>query len=55
MDTKPVYIPQYRQAPGYLEEAERMKDNWLVNGLVRESFSSWNAPILMIKKPDGTL
>ena len=55
MDCKPIYIPQYRQSPILMEKAERMNAEWLSAGLTRQSFSSWNAPVLMVPKPGGGL
>ena len=52
---KPIFIPQYRQPHFHMEEAEKMTKDWIKQGLVRNSFSSWNAPILLIKKPKGKL
>ena len=54
-DCRPVYIPQYRQPPNYMEDAEQKAEAWEKDGLIRKSFSSWNAPVLMVPKPDGTL
>jgi transposase InsO family protein len=52
---KPVYTPQYRHPPEHMQEAERMAGDWINRGLIRNSFSSWNAPILMVQKPGGGL
>lgn len=54
-DLYPIYIPQFRQSPFHLQEAERMTAEWLDRELVRHSFSSWNSPVLMIPKPKGGL
>ena len=54
-DEMPIYVPQFRQSPAYAQAAEDMVRGWLKDGLVRESFSSWNAPVLIVKKPNGGL
>jgi putative transposase len=54
-DINPIYIPQFRQSPFHLQEAERMTAEWLERELVRHSYSSWNSPVLMIPKPKGGL
>lgn len=52
---KPVYTPPYRvpqaQLPAVREEVQRM----LKAGIVTASRSAWGSPLLMVKKPDGSL
>ena len=54
-DTQPIYIPPYRIAPAELMEFKEQLKDLLETGLIRPSISPWGAPVLFIKKKDGSL
>ena len=45
----------YRMAPAELKELKVQLQNLLDKGFVRPSVSPWGAPVLFVKKKDGTL
>ncbi|XP_070026069.1 uncharacterized protein [Nicotiana sylvestris] len=51
-NTQPISIPPYWMAPAELREL--LKD-LLDKGFIRPSGSSWGAPVLFVKKKDGSL
>ncbi|CAH9075667.1 unnamed protein product, partial [Cuscuta epithymum] len=53
--TKPISIPPYRMAPAELQELKVQLQELLDNGFIRPSHSPWGAPVLFVKKKDGTL
>ncbi|XP_070004416.1 uncharacterized protein [Nicotiana sylvestris] len=53
--TQPIFIPPYRMA---LKELKRLKDHLeelVAKGFIRPSVSLWGAPVLFVKKKDGTM
>ena len=50
---KPVSKPPYRQTPKMRAETERLTNEMLQNGIIRESNSPWHAPVVLVKKPNG--
>ena len=50
-----VSIPPYRMAPLELQELKKQLQELLDKGFVRPSVSPWGAPVLFVKKKDGTL
>ncbi|XP_070045683.1 uncharacterized protein [Nicotiana tomentosiformis] len=50
--TQPIFIPPYHMAPKELKE--QLKE-LLAKGFVRLSVSPWAAPMLFVKKNDGTM
>ena len=54
-DTKPIYIPPYRMAPAELKELKDQLQDLLSKGFIRPSVSPWGAPVLFVKKKDGTM
>ncbi|CAH9139040.1 unnamed protein product [Cuscuta epithymum] len=52
--TKPISIPPYRMAPAELTELKTQLQELLDNGFIRPSHSPWGAPVLFVKKKDGT-
>ena len=52
---EPVSKAPYRMAPAELKELKIQLQELLNLGFVRPSFSSWGAPVLFVKKKDGTL
>ena len=53
--TAPVSRAPYKMAPSYLKELKVQLQELLDKGFVRPSVSPWGAPILFVKKKDGTL
>ncbi|WMV45580.1 hypothetical protein MTR67_038965 [Solanum verrucosum] len=51
-ETQPISIPPYRMAPAELKE--QLKD-LLEKGFIRPSHFPWGAPVLFVKKKDGSL
>ena len=53
--TTPVSRAPYRMAPAELKELKVQLQELLDKGFVRPSISPWGAPVLFVKKKDGTL
>ena len=51
----PASITPYRMAPLELKEFELKLQELLEKGFIRPSVSPWGAPVLFVKKKDGTL
>ena len=52
---KPVHAPYYKAPPPKVrEELDRETDKLLAAGIARESQSPYSAPIVLVKKPDGS-
>ena len=51
----PASITPYRMAPLELKELKLQLQELLENGFIRPSVSPWGAPVLFVKKKDGTL
>ncbi|XP_070025996.1 uncharacterized protein [Nicotiana sylvestris] len=54
-DTQPISIPPYRMAPAELNELREQLKDLLDKGFIRPSVSPWGAPVLFVKKKDGSL
>ncbi|WMV58989.1 hypothetical protein MTR67_052374, partial [Solanum verrucosum] len=54
-DTQPISIPPYRMAPTELKELKEQLKDLLEKGFIRPSQSPWGAPVLFVKKKDGSL
>ena len=54
-DSKPPAQRTYRMSPAELAEVRRQLDKYLEKGWVRPSTSPYGAPILFVRKKDGTL
>ena len=52
---KPASITPYRMAPLELKELKLQLQELLEKGFIRPSVSPWGAPMLFVKKKDGTL
>ena len=48
-----VNVPQYRQPYFDNDTMEEMALEWEKVGFVRKSTSSWNSPVLLVKKANG--
>ena len=53
--TEPISIPPYRMAPAELRELKAQLEELLSKGYIRPSISPWGAPVLFVKKKDGSL
>ena len=53
--TEPISIPPYRMAPVELKELKAQLEELLSKGFIRPSTSPWGAPVLFVKKKDGSL
>ncbi|KAG8481374.1 hypothetical protein CXB51_026156 [Gossypium anomalum] len=53
--TAPVSIAPYRMAPKELVELKAQIQELLDRGFIRPSISPWGAPVLFVKKKDGTM
>ena len=53
--TEPISIPPYRMSPAELRELKAQLEELLSKGLIRPSISPWGAPVLFVKKKDGSL
>ena len=53
--TKPISIASYRMAPAELNELKVQMEELLSKGFVKTSTSPWGAPVLFVKKKDGSL
>ncbi|XP_071917037.1 uncharacterized protein [Coffea arabica] len=51
----PISKTPYRMAPAELKELKMQQQDLLERDFIRESDSSWGAPVLFIKKKDGSL
>ncbi|KAH0711565.1 hypothetical protein KY289_007524 [Solanum tuberosum] len=54
-DTRPISIPPYRMAPAELKELKEQLRDLLDKGFIRPSVSPWGAPVLFVRKKDGSL
>ena len=52
---QPISIPPYRMALLELRELKVQLQDFLDKGFIRPSTSPWGAPVLFIKKKDGSL
>ena len=53
--TEPIFIPPYRMSPAKLRELKAQLEELLSKGFIRLSISPWGAPVLFVKKKDGSL
>ncbi|KAK8948495.1 hypothetical protein KSP39_PZI006255 [Platanthera zijinensis] len=53
--TRPIAKVPYRMAPRELEELRIQLDELLAKGFIRQSSSPWGAPVLFVKKKDGSM
>ena len=53
--TTPISKAPYRMAPPELAELKKQLQELLDKGLIRPSVSPWGAPVLFVKKKDGSL
>ncbi|XWS48223.1 hypothetical protein CRYUN_Cryun13aG0055700 [Craigia yunnanensis] len=53
--TQPIYIPLHRMSSLKLRELNAQLQDLLDMGFIRPSISPWGAPVLFVKKKDGSL
>ena len=53
--TWPIARAPYRMAPAEMRELRDQIEQLLGQGLIRRSTSPWGAPVLFVKKRDGSL
>ena len=53
--TEPISIPPCRMALAELRELKAHLEEFLSKGFIRPSISPWGAPVLFVKKKDGSL
>ncbi|XP_052490820.1 uncharacterized protein LOC128043056 [Gossypium raimondii] len=53
--TAPISIPPYRMSPTELKELKVQLQDLLDRGFIRPSISPWGAPVLFVKKKDGSM
>ncbi|KAG8477207.1 hypothetical protein CXB51_030530 [Gossypium anomalum] len=53
--TTPISIAPYRMAPTELKELKTQLQELVNRGFIRPSHSPWGAPVLFVKKKDGSL
>lgn len=53
--TTPISIPTYRMAPAELKELKVQLQDLVDKGFIRPSISPWGAPVLFVKRKDGSL
>ena len=54
-DAKPINRPPFRMSPAELDELQRQLNELSSLGFIRPSTSPWGAPVLFVKKKDGTM
>ena len=54
-ETEPISIPPYRMAPAELRELKAQLEELLSKEFILPSISPWGAPVLFMKKKDGSL
>ncbi|GJV56705.1 putative reverse transcriptase domain-containing protein [Tanacetum coccineum] len=52
---EPISKAPYRMAPVELKELKEQLQEMLENGFIRPSVSPWGAPVLFVKKKDGSM
>ncbi|XP_057248286.1 uncharacterized protein LOC130590244 [Beta vulgaris subsp. vulgaris] len=53
--TAPISKAPYRMAPAEMKELNKQLEELLEKGYIRPSYSPWGAPVLFVKKKDGSL
>ncbi|WMV55510.1 hypothetical protein MTR67_048895 [Solanum verrucosum] len=54
-DTRPISIPPYKMALTKLKDLKEELKDILDKGFIRPSVSHWDAPVLFVRKKDGSL
>ena len=53
--TEPISRAPYKMAPAELKELKVQMEEMVNKGFVRSSMSPWGAPVLFVKKKDGSM
>ena len=53
--TAPISKAPYRMAPAEMKELKTQLQDLLDKGFIRPSVSPWGAPVLFVKKKDGSM
>jgi hypothetical protein len=53
--TQPIHKAPYRMAPSELKELKKQLEDLVYQGFIRPSVSPWGAPVLFVRKKDGSL
>ncbi|XP_038979924.1 uncharacterized protein LOC120110029, partial [Phoenix dactylifera] len=53
--TTPISKTSYRMAPAEMKELKKQLQDLLNKGFIRPSISPWGAPVLFVKKKDGSM
>lgn len=53
-DAPPIRLRPYRTSPGQREEIDTQIADMLSQNIIQESVSPWAAPVVLVKKKDGT-
>ena len=53
--TKPISIPPYRMAPPELKELKDLLHDLLSKGFIHPSVALWGAPVLFVRKKNGSM
>jgi hypothetical protein len=53
--TQPIHKAPYRMVPAELKELKKQLQELLDRGFIPPSVSPWGAPVLFVKKKDGTM
>ena len=53
--TSPISIAPYRMAPTEFLELKTQLSDYLDKGFIGPSMSQWGAPVLFVKKKDGSM
>jgi len=53
--TQPISIPPYRMAPAEMKELKSQLQELTDKGFIQPSTSPWGAPVLFVKKKDGSM
>ncbi|KAH0706170.1 hypothetical protein KY285_010689 [Solanum tuberosum] len=54
-DTRPIYIPPYRMSLAELNELKEQLKDLLNKGFIQPSVLTWGAPVLFVRKKDGSI
>ena len=55
LGSQPISKLPYRMAPAELKELKTQLEELISKGFIRPSVSPWGAPVLFVKKKDGTM
>ena len=54
-DAHPVRLPAYRLPHSYRDTVKQELDQMLHQGIIEPASSAWSAPVVLVKKKDGSL